>query len=172
MSTAIDFSHLDHLDDVAADYHHVDKVIRPADDLPLPRSHLKWYDVHRPQAEIDEDVRAEARAFLTAEVSAGRLAIAGQLGFMILHLCGDSFYFLIVCTWRNDNEMWETVYARDTRESGGFALVPQRTHREVLCVWELRAVVHEREAWIRYLRSGRQRQDKIAYLEDRFSGTA
>lgn len=172
MSTTSDFSHLDHIDNVAEDYRHVDKVIVPADDLPLPTSHLKWYDVRRPQAVIGEDVRAEARAFLAAEVAAGRLAIAGELGFTVLHLCGDSFYFLIVFTWRNNNEMWETVYAKDTREGGSFALVPQGTHLEVICVWELGAVVHEREAWTRYLRSARDRAAKIAYLEDRFSGTA
>lgn len=172
MSTTTDFSHLDHIGNVDEDYRHVDKVIVPSDDLPLPTSRLKWYDVHRPQAVIGEDVRAEAGAFLTAEVATGRLAIAGELGFTVLHLCGDSFYFLIVFTWRNNNEMWETVYAKDTRVGGSFALVPQGTHLEVICVWELGAVVHERAAWTRYLRSVRDQAAKIAYLEDRFSGTA
>jgi hypothetical protein len=171
-TTTTDFSHLDHVDNVADGYRHVDKVIEPAEDLALPTSHLKWYDVRRPEAVIGEDVRADARAFLTAEVAAGRLAIAGELGFTILHLCGDSFYFLIVCTWRNDNEMWQTGYARDTREGGPFTLVPQATHLQVICVWELGAVLHEREAWTRYLRSARHRSDKIAYLADQFSGTA
>jgi hypothetical protein len=171
-TTTSDVTHLDHIDGVAEGHQHVDKVIEPAEDLPLPTSHLKWYDLRRPQAVIDAEVRAEARAFLAVEAAAGRLAITGELGFTILHLCGDSFYFLVVCTWRNGNEMWETVYAMDTREGGSFALVPQGTRLQVLCVWELAVVGHERQAWVRYLRSARQRPDKIAYLEDRFSGTA
>ena len=43
---------------------------------------------------------------------------------------------------------------------------------QVICVWELGAVVHERAAWTRYLRTDRDRAAKIAYLEDRFSGPA
>ena len=171
-TTTTDFSHLDQIDNVESGYRHVDKVIVPADDLALPAAHLKAYEVRREQAVIDDGVRAEGRAFLTEEVAAGRLAIAGELGFTILHLCGDSFYFLIVCTWRNNNELWETVYAKDTSKGGPFALVPQGDHMEVICVWELGAVVHERAAWTRYLRTDRDRAAKIAYVEDRFSGPA
>ena len=169
-ATTTDFAHLDLIDNVEPGYKHVDKQIVPAAGLALPASHLKWYDVRRPEAVIDEDVRARARAFLTAEATSGRLAIAGELGFTILHLCGQSFYFLIVCTWRNNNEMWETVYALDTSTGSEFALVPQGTHLEVICVWELGAVQHERLAWIDYLRSARDRAARVAYLRDQFTG--
>lgn len=169
-STTTDLSHLDWITNVSADYRHTTKLITPGDGLALPDSHLKWYDVHRPTATIADDVRAQARQFLTAEVESGKLAIAGELGFTILHLCGDSFFFLIVCTWRNNNEMWETVYARDTKESDTFTLVPQDTHMEVICVWELGAVLHEQQAWTRYLYSARDRAAKVAYLDDRFTG--
>lgn len=167
-----DYAHLEHIDNVDDGYRHVAKEIIPAAGLALPKSHLKWYDVRRPQASIDEDVRAEARDFLAAETAAGRLAIDGELGFAIMHLCGDSFYFLIVCTWRQNNEMWETVYTKDTGKGGPFTLVDQSDHMEVICVWELGAVVHEREAWTRYLLSTRDRAAKIAYLEDQFAGPA
>ena len=101
----------------------------------------------------------------------GPAGLAGELGFVICHRCGDSFYFLLVCTWRNQNEMWETVYAKDVATGAGFQLVPQGTHLEVICVWELGAVLHEQQAWSRYLRSARAEQDKLAYLHDRFSGS-
>ena len=42
-----------------------------------------------------------------------RSATLGELGFVVLHRCGESFYFLLVCTWRNENELWETVWAKD-----------------------------------------------------------
>ena len=167
-----DYAHLEHIDNVDDEYRHVAKEIIPAVGLALPKSHLKWYDVRRSEASIDEDVRAEGREFLAAEASAGRLAIDGELGFTILHLCGDSFYFLIVCTWRGNNEMWVTVYAKDTGKGGPFALVEQGEHMQVVCVWELGAVLHEREAWVRYLRSERDLAAKIAYLEDQFAGPA
>lgn len=173
MSTATgDFPHLEKIDNVSAGYRHVDKVIVPAAGLALPASHLKWYDVHREQAVVDPAVRSEARDFITAETAAGHLDIAGELGFTILHLCGDSFYFLIVCTWRNDNEMWQTVYARDTRQGGPFARVPHGDHVQMVCVWELGAVLHERAAWTRYLRSPRDRAAQIDYLRDQYAGTA
>jgi hypothetical protein len=170
--TSTDFTHLDRIDNVEPDYRHADKEIVPGADLALPAAHLKWYDVRKPDAVIDEDVRAEARAFLTEENRSGRLAIDGELGFSILHLCGKSFYFLIVGTWRNNNEMWESVYAKDTSVGGPFALVEQKSHMEVICVWELGAVVHEREAWTRYLRSARDRAARIAYVTDKYSGPA
>src|SRR5947207_7523759 len=89
------------LGNVQPGYQHYPKLITPAEDLVLPQAHLKWYDVRRDAAAIDDNVRLQAREFLLAETSSGRLNITGELGFVILHLCGESFFFLIVCTWRN-----------------------------------------------------------------------
>ena len=90
---------------------------------------------------------------------------------MILHRCGESFYFLLVCTWRNDNEVWETVWAKD-----GEPMPPSGrgrstgAHRPTFCVWELGAVWHEQQAWSRFLRSPRGRGARDAYLRDTFEG--
>ncbi|HET6210172.1 MAG TPA: hypothetical protein VFD94_07310 [Jatrophihabitans sp.] len=158
------------LGNIPADYRHHEKLISPGPDLALPGSYLKWYDVRRPEVEIPAELAAEGRQFLAEEVAAGRLAIDGELGFVICHRCGESFYFLLVCTWRNQNEMWESVYAQDLAVGGGFALVPQDDHLEVICVWELGAVLHEQQAWSRYLRSARDEQAKRDYLCDRYRG--
>ncbi len=170
MSTVPSRLDLSALGNIPADYRHSTKQVVPGHDLALPAAHLKWYDVRLPEVEIPAQVADEAREFLRAEVDAGRLAIDGELGFVICHRCGESFYFLLVCTWRNQNEMWETVYGQDVSVGGGFALVPQGTHLEVICVWELGAVLHEQQAWSRYLRSGRDEQAKHDYLADRFTG--
>ncbi|HEX6578325.1 MAG TPA: hypothetical protein VF082_08155 [Jiangellaceae bacterium] len=154
---------------VPAEYRHHPKAITPGDDLVLPAAHLKWYEVRREDATVSATVRADARAFLRAEAAAGRLQISGELGFAILHLCGESFYFLIVCTWRNVNELWETVY---TGDGSGFEPVAQGTHMEVICVWELGVVVHEQQAWTRYLYSARDERAKLEYLADRLTGSA
>ena len=79
-------------------------------------------------------------------------ATLGELGFVILHRCGESFYFLLVCTWRNENELWETVWAKTGDDDVFFRPWPaEGAHRPTFCVWELGAVCHEREAWTRYL---------------------
>jgi len=162
---------LANMGNVDADYRHRPKLITPAGDLELPDSYLKWYDVRYPDATITDDARSAAREFVRSEIEAGRLDIAGDLGFVIHHLCGESFYFLLVCTWRRANEMWETVYGRDDNDGGPFHLVPQGTHLEVICVWELGAVLHEQQAWTRYLYSARDEPAKLRYLSDKFTGT-
>jgi hypothetical protein len=44
------------------------------------------------------------------------------------------------------------------------------THRPTFCVWELGAVAHEREAWVRFLRSPRDRDARLEYLRDVYAG--
>lgn len=156
---------------VPADYRHYPKVVIPGEELALPDAILKWYEVREPDARIPEELSEQAREFVRTEVAAGRLDLSGELGFVIHHLCGQSFYFVIVCTWRNCNEMWETVYTMDTAIGGPYAEVDQGRRLEVICVWELGAVLHEQQAWIRYLYSGRDEQAKLGYLSDSFTGT-
>jgi hypothetical protein len=159
--TAISFN-------VPDSYEHYPKVIIPGDDLVVDQTHLKWYDIRREEALITEDVKREARAFLRAEIDGGRLNIPGELGFVILHLCGESFFFLIVCTWRNTNELWETAYAKDGVRA--FQLVPTGMHKPTFCVWELGAVIHEQKAWSRFLYSARNEEARLAWISDRFTG--
>lgn len=74
-------------------------------------------------------------------------------GFVILHRCGTAgFYFLIVSTWRGNNEVWETVYYKNGEAMADFALFPRdAAHKPTFCVWELAAVWHETKAWERFL---------------------
>jgi hypothetical protein len=150
-------------------YGHYAKLVTPAGGLALPGGYLKWYEIHREDADIPPDTREQARDFLRAEASAGRLDLRDELGFVLLHRCGEDFYFLAPCTWRNQNEMWQTVYQRSG--DGPFELsAPDGDHQPVQCVWELGATGHERLAWSRYLRSQRDETAKRAYLADVFSG--
>lgn len=150
---------------VAAEYRHTAKVISYADDLPLPGAYLKWYDLRRADLDLSDAEREEARDFLRG---AG-LSFGDELGFVILHKCTPTFSFLLLQTWRGENELWETVYAKDG--DGPYALQPPPArHRGTFCVWEMGAVWHESLAWQRYLRSGRDQAARKAYVEDRFSG--
>lgn len=148
--------------------HHV-KQVDPCGGLAVPGGFLKWYDIHYPDAPVPFNTRDQARDFLRAEASAGRLALDDALGFVLLHRCQGEFYFLIACTWRNHNEMWQTVYERDG--DGVFTFHPRtEDHAAAQCVWELGATCHERVAWSRYLCSARDEAAKRDYLADVFTG--
>jgi hypothetical protein len=156
---------------VAADYRHAEKFARAEPSLALGDTNLKWYDVAPDDAPVPLAIRAVARRCLRDAARADELGALGELGFVILHRCGEDFYFLLVCTWRNDNELWETVWAKNGDSDVLFR--PWRTddeHRPTFCVWELGAVCHEREAWARYLLSPRDTAAKNAYLHDAYTG--
>jgi len=159
---------LDELANYPADWAHVDKQIHPGDDLVLPAACLKWYDIRRADQDATPEVTSEAREFLLSEVNGGRLAFQQELGFVLLHRDGKK-YFMLVCVWRDKNEMWQGLYFKDQE---GFEVYPTREGilRPTQCVLELDATSHERRAWSRYLRSSRDEAAKLAYLEDRCTG--
>jgi hypothetical protein len=162
---------LENLGNVTSDYRHASKFIKPAPGIALSEAYLKWYDIARPEAGVPGDIAAMARNYLQDEASSQNLSLGDALGFVILHRCGDAFYFLIVCTWRNDNEIWETVYAKVSEEDPGFRPFPtEGPHRPTYCVWELGAVWHEKLAWSRYLNSPRDADAKQLYLQDSYEG--
>lgn len=158
---------LEPLGAVTPDYRHVEKQVRAAESLMLDDAFLKWYDVAPAQALVPGNVRTLARRNLRVAARSGALDLARDLGFVVLHRCGEGFYFLLVCTWRNDNELWVTVWAKD---SDGEPEFRPRSHRPTFCVWELGAVCHERQAWSRFLRSDRDEPAKLAYLRDCYEG--
>jgi hypothetical protein len=117
---------------------------------------------------VPEEVTRLARQRLTAAPLEAR-----GLGFVILHRCGEGFYFLIVCTWRGSNEVWQTVFYKDGEAMADFALFPRDgDHKPTLCVWELVPVWHEQGAWVRFLTSPRDEAAAEAWLADRFAGPA
>lgn len=151
-------------------YAHAEKFAKPEPSLALGDSVLKWYDLAPDEACVPLAIRAVARRCLRDASKDGTLGELGELGFVILHRCGEDFYFLLVSTWRNENELWETVWAKN----GGDALFRpwpiEGAHRPTYCVWELGVVAHEREAWTRYLVSTRGDDARHAYLRDCLAG--
>ena len=155
---------------VRDDYRHSSKLIRPATSITLGDSVLKWYDVAPADEPVPPALQVLARGSLHAAGESG-LGLAGDLGFVILHRCGESFYFLLTCTWLNDNELWETLWAKANDEAVAFRPWPiEGPHRPTFCVWELGAVWHEQQAWSEYLRSERDEAAKHAYLRDSYAG--
>ncbi len=151
-------------------YIYYKKKITPGDLLNVPGASLKWYELYPQQTGITQKQKLEARAFLEAEVKTGRLKLEGDLGFVILHSTGD-YLLLLLTTWRNTNEMWESIYLKNINHPESYSLLKfQNDHKGTYCVWELGIVWHERNAWVRFIESARDSAAKEAYLLDRFSG--
>jgi hypothetical protein len=155
---------------VQAGYRHLTKEIAAAAQIELGDSVLKWYDIAPADEPVPGPIRALARGTLRGAADSDAIELDEELGFVILHRCGESFYFLLVSTWRNDNELWETVWAKTDHDTGFRPWPLEGTHRPTFCVWELGAVWHEQQAWSRYLRSGRDAEAREAYLHDSFGG--
>jgi hypothetical protein len=129
---------------------------------------LKWYAVHPDDRPVPAQITRLARSYLT-----NASLEAKGLGFVILHGCGKDFYFLIVNTWRNDNELWETVFYKNGDAMTDFALFPrENVHKPTFCVWELVPLWHEQQAWVRFLSSARDETAMRTWLDDRYSGPA
>jgi len=151
---------------VAAAYLHRDKLVSPGPVFETGGRRFKLYDVTVPELPVPDAVETMARTFL------GRadLSQASDLGFVVLHRCGADFYFLIVCSWRGNNEIWESVYAKD-KDDLSFRDWPRPgAHLPTFCVWEMGAVTHESQAWRRYLLSKRDGAARAAWLEDQYAG--
>ena len=149
-------------------YRHAPKRVTPGEPLELPGSVLKWYGLHPDDRPVPADVTRLAHTRLLAAPLEAR-----GLGFVVLHRCGQDFYFLIVCTWRNSNELWETVFYKDGDAMADFAPFPRDgAHKPAFCVWELVPVWHEQQAWTRFLTSARDEPAAQAWLADLLAGPA
>lgn len=152
---------------------HYDKNSEPDHGLSIAGSTLKWYNLAKLNEPVPPTVQDLAVSFLRREAGANELDSLGELGFAILHRCGDDFYFLLVGTWKNGNELWESVYAKTSDNDHDFSVFPLTgTHRATFCVWELAIVWHEQQAWKRFLMSSGDGVAQTAYLGDQYRGIA
>jgi hypothetical protein len=78
------------------------------------------------------------------------------LGFVILHQ-GRTGDYLILCWWDRENELPTRIFLND---SGGWR--PARDG-ESFCVWDLKVIWFEREAYVGTVLAGRPHGD-VAYL--------
>jgi hypothetical protein len=158
------------VDQVPPGYVHRPKLAVADEPLEVDRTRLKWYEVRPAELDVDPATKDRSRAFVEAEIASGRLPLGSELGFVIRHHC-DAVVFVIVSTWRGANELWETVYhAPPGTDGAAYERQEHGSHKGTYCVWELGVVVHERDAWIRYLESPRSEADRIVYLADRYGG--
>ncbi len=149
-------------------YKHGPKQVTPAESIDTSGAVLKWYRLAPQDRQVPDEIDRLARTYLTKT----NLEAKG-LGFVILHRCGEDFYFLIVSTWRGNNELWETVFYKNGDAMKDFDLWPRDgTHKPAFCVWELAPVWHETKSWERFLMSARDEAAARVWSNDLYSGPA
>lgn len=156
---------------VDQDYRHHDKIVTPRGLFEAGAARLKWYDIAVPERPVAPSVRALAERTLKAQSEQPDWDLSGDLGFVMLHRCGRDFYFLITCSWRGNNELWETVLYKQSDATPAFSLFPREgSHKGTYCVWEMGVVWHETRAWAEFLRSRRDDRAIARYLDTQYSG--
>ncbi len=156
---------------VDAPYEHVAKYAASGPSIALGDAVLKWYEIAPADEPVQPSVSDLARLGLADAARLGELRLEGSSGFVILHRCRSGFHFLLVATWQNANELWETVWAKDGDDDPEFHPWPLHgSHRPTFCVWELGVVAAERKSWTRFLRSARDGEARRDYLRDTFEG--
>jgi hypothetical protein len=101
-------------------YRHAPKRASPGEPLEPSGSVLKWYALHPEDRPVPDDIDRLARNYLLETQLEAR-----GLGFVILHRCGHDFYFLLLSTWRQSNELWETVLYKNDDAMPDFAPFPR-----------------------------------------------
>ncbi len=109
---------------VSPAYRHYEKTVHCHGAI-QPNSRLKWYEIARGKQPIEQAVRDLALDFVARQTTSAGTLSAQELGFVFLHRCGEGFYFLGLCTWRNNNELWKTIFYFDAGKTEDFALHPQ-----------------------------------------------
>ena len=150
---------------VSPTYRHYEKAIHSRGVTDPNICRLKWYDINRSDQPIEQAIRDIARRFVSRKLASDDGPSAKELGFVLLHRCGEEFYFLGLCTWRGNNELWKTIFFLKTDTMEDFALFEQdEPHKDTFCIWELAVVSHEALAWETYLNSKRTDEDADRYL--------
>lgn len=154
---------------VAPDYRHTQKSIRSGPALVTADVYLKWHLIYPEHLPIPDEQVLEAQTLLREEISTGRLDLKDEVGFVVQHRTAG-FLILYVCTWRGNNEVWETLYHKRVDADTGYEILQRENTSPTFCVWVLSAVTHEQKAWSRYLLSERDQPAREAYLSDHLTG--
>ena len=150
--------------------HIIKKKIEPGSQLNLSTASFKWYNLYPHDSYITSEQVSETKEFIEDEVKSGKLKFENELGFVILHRAGNNL-LLLITSWRNTNEIWETIYFKEAVKEEVYKPMKFKTdHKGTYCVWELGIVWHERNAWVKFINSKRNNESKLNYMSDLFSG--
>jgi hypothetical protein len=141
------------------------KTADPLGEWTWGSARLKAYVLARDPSAVSEDTVKQAKDALATSLEPP--TAPDEVGFVIVHRCGRG-HLLLACTWREENELWETVWSDD---SGRFERTERGPgHLPTYCVWEMGIVSHETACWRRALDSGLTTDARAAYLSHAFRG--
>jgi len=156
---------------VPAGYRHRGKIAVPRAEMVAGGLRTKWYEVRPDDYVVSAALERESRERVRADAEEKRVDFGSTMGFVLLHIANaNRTAMLIVCSWRNANEIWETVYLKDLESDGPYVRYDRSGHLPTFCVWELGVVWHERNAFTRFLESPRGPDDVDRYFRDRLEG--
>jgi hypothetical protein len=153
---------------VSSTYQHRPKFVRPGPALVTNDVYLKWSLIEPEPLPITPTQINEAQEFLLEELNSGRLKLTNEVGFVVQHRCAKVL-ILYVCTWRGDNEVWETLYHTVVEPQARYKVTQCENTSPTFCVWVLPVVLHEQRAWVKYLESSRDHLAQEAYLSDQLT---
>jgi hypothetical protein len=159
------FSHISWLHNIGV------RVFQPYEPRPLDflgveivsAFRLKVYAIRFGGAEFDSE--RFSRGWALARAALPQPAVAASrpgLGFAILHQGRTADYF-VLCWWDRENELPLRVF-----DANGWR---PATDGESVCVWDLRVIWNEREAYVRTMLAG-QLSDEEGYLAATIHGEA
>lgn len=141
------------------------KYASPKGVFTVGKTRFKWYHLAKDLENIVQEDIDSAKTCI--ENAAESFQNRDDLGFVIMHRCGEN-YLLLVCTWRSENELWESVYYDG---SGTFEVWDRnKIHLPTYCVWEMGIVYYESKAWKQFLGTDREESSRQDYLNDFFEG--
>ena len=75
----------------------------------------------------------EAQHHLRAELDSNSLELSDEVGFVIQHRTAE-WMILYVCTWRGNNEIWETLYHKHLPAESDFEKFKRSDTSATFCV--------------------------------------
>lgn len=161
---------LECIGDVPTTYVHHDRRVTASEPLVTSSGVFKWQNVFTDAGTVTPELERGARIEATRLLESGEADAAYGMGLVVLHH-SSAHDFLLIGSWRGHQEYWQTSLVRSANSDEPWTANVQGVISPVACVWEMSPIWHERQAWVRYLKSDRTVSDRQVWLDDTLTAT-
>lgn len=130
---------------------------------------MKAYGIAFAKPLPEEALITSARRLMRERLQTAPTANTSQVGFIGVH-AGRTANFIFISWWANENELQQHVYVSPLDHPGAFEY--QTPAGVVGCVWDLRVLGHERDAWLKHVLRNPRGPSIADYLTDTLSEDA